>query len=173
MIRYFNDASIRGALATAMPRFHDLVNIIHFKQWTQLIPLPTRYFVVPRGTNPQPAPLLPPAFAPALPPALAPALPPAVTPARAPAAARSERRQNTAPDTGLLACFARTRKRLGDLTPRGTVLPHADNGTNKLCLSYSLRGECHSNCSRGDTHRQLTPTEVSRLNGFLTQSGVE
>jgi hypothetical protein len=70
MIRYFNDATIRGALAT-LPRFNDLVDIIHFKQWSQLIPLPQRYLVVPRGVNPPPAPLLPPAFAPALPPAMA------------------------------------------------------------------------------------------------------
>jgi hypothetical protein len=176
MIRYFNDATIRGAL-TALPRFNDLVDIIRFKQWTQLIPLLTRYFVVPRGVNHPPAPPLPPAFAPALPPAIAPALPPpAVAPAWAPAAARSERQQNPAPDTGLLARFARTRKRLGNLAPRGsgTVLPLADNGTDELCLSWSLRGECHSTCSRKDVaHRQLTPTEVSRLNGFLTQSGVE
>jgi hypothetical protein len=168
MIRYFNNATIRGALA-ALPQFNDLVDIIHFKQWTHLISLPTRYFVVPRGVNPPPP-------APALPPALAPALPPAVAPARAPAAARSERRGNPAPDTGILARFARTRKRLGDLAPRGsgTVLPLADNGTDELCLSWHLRGECHSTCSRRDfSQRQLTPTEVSSLNSFLTQSGVE
>jgi hypothetical protein len=171
LIRHFNDASIRGALAP-LPKLMDLVDLIHFKQWTHLIPLPARYFVVPRRTDPPPAPLLPPAFVPALPPAIAPAPPPA--PARAPAAARSEPRINTAPDTGLLARFARTNKRLGDLAPRGTVLPRADNGTDELCLSYSLRGECHSTCKRRDvSHRQLTPTEVSRLNGFLTQAGVE
>jgi hypothetical protein len=83
---------------------------------------------------------------------------------------------NTDPDAALLARFARTNKRLGDLAPRGsTVAPRADNGTDELCLSYSLCGECHSNCSRRDAaHRKLTPTEVARLNNsFLTQAGVE
>jgi hypothetical protein len=165
MIRHLNDATFRGALAP-LPQIMDLVDIIQFKKWTQLLPIPPRY-IVPRGTNPHPAPSLPPAFAPALPPAIAPAL--------APAAAPPVRVQNVAPDTGLLAHFARTTRRLKDLTPCGTVTPRADNGTDELwCLSYSLRGECHSNCSRRiPAHRQLTPTEVSRVNAFLTQAGVE
>jgi hypothetical protein len=124
------------------------------------------------GSQPSPRSPLPPAFAPALPPVIASALPPAVAPA--PAVIPSARAQNFAPDTGLLARFARTTRRLKDLTPRGTVMPLADNGTDKLCLSYCLRGECHSDCKgRTASHRQLTPTEVSRLNGFLTQASVE
>jgi hypothetical protein len=108
----------------------------------------------PQGNQPSACSPLPPAFAPAL--------PPAVAPAPAPAAAPSVREQNVAPDTGLLARFARTTRRLKDLTPRGTVLPRADNGTAELCLSYSLRGECHSNCSRCTTaHRQFTPSHQS------------
>jgi hypothetical protein len=83
MIRYFNDATVRGANAD-LPQFSDLINIIHFKKWTHLIPLPARYFVVPRGVNHPPAPPLPPAFAPALPPALAPALPPRRRPGTGP-----------------------------------------------------------------------------------------
>ena len=175
-IRYFNDATIHGANAPA-PRFRSLIDIIHYKQWSHLIPLPNRYLVVPRGVNPAPAAPLPPAFAPALPPAIAPAPPPVVAPgpARAPAAARSESVTNPAPDAALLARFARTQRRLGDLAPRGsTTVPLADNGTEPLCLSWHLRGECHSTCRRRTfSHRLLTPTEVSRLNSFLTQAGVE
>ena len=174
-IRYFNAASIRGANAP-LPTFRNLIDIIHFKQWSHLIPLPNRYLVaVPRGVNPAPAAPLPPTFAPALPPAIAPALPPVVAPARAPAAARSEPLTNPAPDAALLARFARTQKRLGDLATRGsTHVPLADNDTEPLCLSWHLRGECHSTCKRRTfSHRLLTPTEVSRLNSFLTQAGVE
>jgi hypothetical protein len=53
MIRHFNDATLHGALAP-LPRIMDLVDIIQFKKWTQLIPIPPRY-LVSRGTNPRPA----------------------------------------------------------------------------------------------------------------------
>jgi hypothetical protein len=178
VIRHFNDARTRGTQA-GLPPIMDLIAIIQFKRWTQLIPVPNRYFAAPRGANPQPIPPLPPAFAPALPPAFAPAPPPAIAPpAPAPAArvpaARSTSLTNPAPDAGLLARFARTPKRLGDLAPRGsTLVPKADNGTDELCLSYSLRGACHSNCSRTTAHRRLTTSEVARLNSFLTQANVE
>jgi hypothetical protein len=63
MIRYFNDATIHGALAP-LPRIMDLVDIIQFKQWTQLIPIPSRYFVAP-PPFPQPLPrLFPPTLSP-------------------------------------------------------------------------------------------------------------
>jgi hypothetical protein len=120
MIRHFNDATLRGAFAP-LPRIMDLVDIIQFKRWPQLIPIPPRY-LVPRGTNPQPTPP-PPAFAPALPPAIAPALPPAVAPAPAHAAAPSVREQNVAPDTGLLARFARTTRRLKPMLSIKNLFP--------------------------------------------------
>jgi hypothetical protein len=125
---------------------------------------PVRLFPGAPTISPLPPP---PAFAPTLPPVFAPA------PAPAPAQAPSVRVQNVAPNTGLMARFAHTTQRLKDLTPRGMVKPHGDNGTDVLCLSYSLRGECHSNCTHNPAHRELTPTEVSRVNAFLTQSGVE
>jgi hypothetical protein len=81
--------------------------------------------------------------------------------------------QNGAPNHVLMARFAHTTKRLKDLAPRGMVTPRGDNGTEVLCLSQILRGECNSGCSRHLTHRALTQTEVSRVAEFLTQSGVE
>jgi hypothetical protein len=80
---------------------------------------------------------------------------------------------NLAPNTVLMTRFERTSKRLRDLTPRGTVTPRGDNGTEELCLSHTLRGECNSNCTRRAAHRALTQTEVSRVAEFLTQAGVE
>jgi hypothetical protein len=53
------------------------------------------------------------------------------------------------------------------------LLPRGDNGTEVLCLSHILRGECNTACRRAATHRALTQTEQSRVAEFLTQSGVE
>jgi hypothetical protein len=165
MACHFNNATIWGALAPPLPRIMELVEIIHqLRKWLQLPPLPLRYtrpLGPARGTNYQPAPT----------PALAPALAPA--PAPAPAAATSAHVQNVAPNHVLMARFAQSTRRLKDLTPRDTVTPRGDNGTEVLCLSHILRGECNSSCSRYLTHRALTQSEeVSRVAEFLTQSPV-
>jgi hypothetical protein len=72
-----------------------------------------------------------------------------------------------------MARFERTPKRLRDLSANADLLPRGDNGTEVLCLSHILRGECNTACRRAATHRALTQTEQSRVAEFLTQSGVQ
>jgi hypothetical protein len=60
MARYFNNATIRGALAPLPRIIEELVEIIQFRQWSQVPPLPLRYTTrLARG------PTYPPALAPA------------------------------------------------------------------------------------------------------------
>jgi hypothetical protein len=153
MARYYNDATVVGANA-GLPRITDLIDIIKFRQWSQLPQLPPRY------TNTRGPPSTP------------------ATPAmgRTPTAAgagNSTRVVNVAPNSVLMARFERTTKRLGDLTRTESLIPCGDNGTEVLCLSHILRGECNTSCRRSATHRALTQTEQSRVGEFLTQVGVE
>lgn len=166
MARYFNDATILGTQA-ALPRIMDLIDIIKYRQWSQLPQIPPRYTSaigpggLARGTTSQPAGRTVPGAA--------------TDRSRPPVADSGEPSQrvlNLAPNSVLMTRFASTEKRLKDLTPRGTVTPRGDNGTEVLCLSHILRGECNSNCTRRATHRALTQTEVSRVAEFLTQAGV-
>jgi hypothetical protein len=166
MARYFNDATVLGVQA-ALPRVMDLIDIIKYRQWPQLPQIPPRYTSaigpggLARGTTSQPAGRT---------------IPVAATDRSRPSpdgGAPSQRVLNLAPNSVLMTRFERTTKRLRDLTPRGTVTPKGDNGTDDLCLSHILRGECNSNCTRRAAHRALTQTEVSRIAEFLTQAGVE
>jgi hypothetical protein len=167
MARYFNDATVMGAQA-ALPRVMDLIDIIKYRQWTQLPQIPPRYTSavgpggLARGTNSQPAGRSAPGPA-----------PDRSRPSPAGGEPSQQRVLNLAPNSVLMTRFERTAKRLRDLTPRGTVTPRGDNGTEELCLSHILRGECNSNCTRRAAHRALTQTEVSRIAEFLTQAGVE
>jgi hypothetical protein len=169
MARYFNDATVMGTQA-ALPRIMDLIDIIKYRQWTQLPQIPPRYTSatgpggLARGTTSQPGGRSVPGTAPAR--------------SRPPGAAEGsdppqQRVLNLAPNSVLMTRFASTDKRLRDLTPHGVVTPRGDNGTEVLCLSHILRGECNSNCTRRAAHRALTQTEVSRIAEFLTQAGVE
>jgi hypothetical protein len=80
---------------------------------------------------------------------------------------------NVAPNSILMARFEWTAKRLGDLTHNKALIPRSDNGTEVLCLSHILRGECNTSCRRAGTHRALTQTKQSHVGEFLTQAGVE
>jgi hypothetical protein len=167
MARYFNDVTILGTQA-ALPRVMDLIDIIRYRQWSQLPQIPPRYTSaigpggLARGTTSQPAGRTAPGAA--------------TDCSRPPIADRGEPSQrvlNLAPNSVLMTHFASTEKRLKDLTPRGTVTPRGDNGTKVLCLSHILRGECNSKCTtRRAAHRALTQTEVSRVAEFLTQASV-
>lgn len=160
MARYFNDATVHGANA-GLPRVNDLIDIIKYRQWPQLPQLPPRY------TN-------------TLGPGRASGGTPAGQSSGAPSRAgggnapgSSTRFVNVAPNSVLMARFERTAKRLGDLTRNEALIPRGDNGTEVLCLSHILRGECNTSCRRSGTHRALTQTEQSRVGEFLTQAGVE
>jgi hypothetical protein len=72
-----------------------------------------------------------------------------------------------------MARFERTPKCLCDLSANADLLPSGNNGTEVLCLSQILCGECNTSCCHATTHRTLTQTEQSRVTEFLTQSGVE
>jgi hypothetical protein len=72
-----------------------------------------------------------------------------------------------------MARFERTAKRLGDLTRTESLNPRGDDGTEVLCLSHILRGECNTFFRHAATHRALTQMEQSRVGEFLTQAGVE
>jgi hypothetical protein len=167
MARYYNDATVVGANA-GLPRIYDLIDIIKFRQWSQLPQLPPRY------TNTLG------------PPPVGAATNPSSGGGRAPgtsagASSRtggggnttSTRVVNVAPNSVLMARFERTAKRLGDLTRTESLIPRGDNGTEVLCLSHILRGECNTSCRRAATHRALTQMEQSRVGEFLTQAGVE
>jgi hypothetical protein len=165
MARYYNDATVVGANA-GLPRITDLIDIIKYRQWSQLPQLPPRY------TN-------------ALgPPPVGAATNPSSGGGRTSASSRTggggttsgnpgTRVVNVAPNSVLMARFERTTKRLGDLTRTESLIPRGDNGTEVLCLSHILRGECNTSCRRAATHRALTQTEQSRVGEFLTQVGVE
>jgi hypothetical protein len=162
MARFFNDATVHGGNA-ALPRIYDLIDIIKYRQWPQLPQLPPRYThtlgpsrsssdvsgPTPRGAGANPRDTGP------------------------AAGGQGVRFVNVAPNSVLMARFARTPKRLGDLTRDAALIPRGDNGTEVLCLSHILRGECNTGCRRAGTHRALTQTEQSRVGEFLTQAGVE
>jgi hypothetical protein len=167
MARYFNDATVMGAQAD-LPRIMDLIDIIKYRQWPQLPQIPPRYTSalgpggLAHGTNSQPAGRTAPSGS-----------APDRSRPRSDGGKASQRVLNLAPNSVLMTRFECTEKCFRDLTPRGTVTPRGDNGTDELCLSHILRGECNSNCSRRVAHRALTQTEVSRVAEFLTQAGVE
>jgi hypothetical protein len=157
MARYFNNATLLGTQA-AIPRVMDLIDIIKYRQWSQLPQIPPRYTSaigpggLARGTNSQPAGRT--------------ALGTAPNGSRPPIADSGEPSQrvlNLAPNSVLMTCFASTEKRLKDLTPHGTVTPRGDNGSKVLCLSHILRGQCNSNCTRRAAHHALTQTECLEL----------
>jgi hypothetical protein len=166
MARYYNDATVVGANA-GLPRINDLIDIIKYRQWSQLPQLPPRY-INPRG---------PPGGTP--PPGGGRASGTGTgTSSRAGGGTASAGNTNTrvvnvAPNSVLMARFEHTTKRLGDITRTETLIPRGDNGTEVLCLSHILRGECNTSCRRAATHRALTQTEQSRVGEFLTQVGVE
>jgi hypothetical protein len=56
MIRYLNDATLRGPLAP-LPRITELIEIIQFRKWHQLPPISPRYThpIVPRQAQPHQA----------------------------------------------------------------------------------------------------------------------
>jgi hypothetical protein len=161
MARYYNDAVVVGANA-GLPRINDLIDIIKYRQWSQLPQLPPRYT---NTRGPPSTPANPSGGRAATPGGSGP-------PARA-GSSTNTRVVNVAPNSVLMARFERTAKRLGDLTRTEALIPRGDNGTEVLCLSHILRGECNTTCRRTATHRALTQTEQSRVGEFLTQAGVE
>jgi hypothetical protein len=164
MARYFNDATVVGANA-GLPRINDLIDIIKYRQWSQLPQLPPRYTNT-RG---------PPSGTPTTPFGSSRASGTRTgTVSRAGGGGNTNTRVvNVAPNTVLMARFEHTTKRLGDLTRNEALVPRGDNGTEVLCLSHILRGECNTTCRRAATHRALTQTEQSRVGEFLTQVGVK
>jgi hypothetical protein len=163
MARYFNDATVVGANA-GLPRINDLIDIIKYRQWTQLPQLPPRYTpTTPSGSGRTSGAGTGRASGTGT-----------DTASRAGGGGNTNTRVvNVAPNTVLMARFEHTTKRLGDLTRNEALVPRGDNGTEVLCLSHILQGECNTTCRRAATHRALTQTEQSRVGEFLTQVGVE
>jgi hypothetical protein len=160
MARYFNEASVHGAQAT-LPRINGLLDIIQFRNWQSLPQLPPRYTNTLGPGGPGPSRPTPSGGR------GGPGSPGVDTPTQ------GTRCVNVSPNSVLMARFAQTPKRLGDLSRNAALIPRGDNGTEVLCLSHILRGECNTACRRASTHRALTQTEQSRVGEFLTQSGVE
>jgi hypothetical protein len=163
MARYFNDATVRGANAT-LPKIYDLIDIIKFRQWPQLPQLPPRYtHTLGPGGSPGTSTRTP----------AGPVSNTTCSGTGNTSGGNGTRFMNVAPNTILMAWFERTPKCLGDLTRNEALIPRGDNGTEVLCLSHILRGECNTACHQAAMHRALTQTEQSQVGEILTQASVE
>ena len=160
MIQYFNSALTRGAHAS-LPPLNQLITHVEYRNWQALPPLPSGYVQTP--TPPQAGGGAPPVRSPAPAPAPPPINPPA---------AQSTAVTNIRPDEPLIARFERRNVTLRVLTGHAAAapLPTADGSATQLCLSYALRRACNSNCRRSSTHRTLTTTERSAIDGSSTDS---
>jgi hypothetical protein len=164
--RYFQMAPVLGA-NTPLPVVQELVEIIAYRRWVSLPQLPPRYFVKAPPVVVMPV---------ASPPVLGPPPPPAggAAPPAGPPTPRAALVTNVHPTPALQARYQKAGKNLKDLIKGSEAgIPKADNGTSVLCLSHALRGTCNSLCRRSDTHRGLSPAEVTRVGAFLTQVGCE
>lgn len=74
---------------------------------------------------------------------------------------RVENKQPT--DRSWLTLFQQSEKKLGALAKRA---PANEKG-NKCCLSWQLKGFCHENCPRADTHTTLVGTTKKKFNNFV------
>jgi hypothetical protein len=167
--RYFQMAPVLGA-NTPLPAVQELIEIIAYRRWVSLPQLPPRYFLKAAPTA-VPTAVLPAA----IPPTTVPGPPPPPSGgAAAPTTPRATLVTNVHPTPALQARYQKAGKNLKDLIKGSeAAVPKADNGTSVLCLSHALRGTCNSLCRRSDTHRGLSPAEVTRVGAFLTQVGCE
>jgi hypothetical protein len=165
MARYYNDATAVGANA-GLPRITDLIDIIKYRQWSQL-PQLSPHYTNTRG-SPSGTPTTPSGGGRASGTGTG-------TASRAGGGGNTNTRVvNVAPNTVLMARFEHMTKRLGDITRNETLfIPRGNNGTEVLCLSHILRGECNTTCRRAATHRVLTQTKQSHVGDFLMQVGFE
>ena len=156
MMSYFNDAALEGANA-ALPDVEDLIRIITRRRWTILPTLPAGLFAPRASPAPAPTP----------------------SPPRgsggsggAPTGTPSTPVTNTTPVTALIQRWGNHTGTLRSVTGSSATKPRTDDGSAELCLSYHLRGACNTDCRRRASHRVATPTELQRIQEYLTAAGV-
>ena len=152
----------RGLLAGCplpVPRLELLTELIEFRSFDNLPPMPRRYIQAP----PMAAPLT-------LNPLgdMAPVAGPACDPG--PRQDPGQRVTNRNPVAQFTDAYIASGRRITDL--RGSARSTTDRSPGtpvELCLSYHLHGACYANCQRASTHRNLSAPERRLMTTFIAQ----
>ena len=155
-------AYFRGLLSgrpLPVPRLELFTELIEFRSFHNLPPMPRRYIQRPPETTPLTlTPLRDPA--------------PTAGPTGDPGPRRDpgQRVTNPNPVAQFTEAYSASGRRIADL--RGSAPSTTDRGTGNpvdLCLSYHLRGACYANCQRASTHRNLSAPERRLMTTFIAQ----
>ena len=155
-------AYFRGLLAgrpLPVPRLELFTELIEFRSFHNLPPMPRRYVQAPQA--PTPITLNPPGDT-------APTAAPASDPG--PRRDPGQRVTNPNPVAQFTDAYTASGRRISDL--RGAAPSTTDRATGtpvEMCLSYHLRGACYANCQRAATHRNLSAPERRLMTTFVAQ----
>ena len=155
-------AYFRGLLAGCplpVPRLELFTELIEFRSFHNLPPMPRRYVQAPQ--TPTPITLNPPGDT-----------APTTAPASDPGPQRDPGQWVTNPNpvAQFIDAYTASARRIADL--RGSAPSTTDRATGtpvEMCLSYHLRGACYANCQRAATHRNLSAPERRLMTTVIAQ----
>ena len=148
-----------GGRPLPVPRLELFTELIEFRSFHNLPPMPRRYVQAPQTATPITLNSLGDTV-----PTAAPASDPG------PRQDPGQRVTNPNPVAQFIDAYTASGRRIADL--RGSAPSTTDRATGtpvEMCLSYHLRGACYANCQRAATHRNLSAPERRLMTTFIAQ----
>ena len=70
------------------------------------------------------------------------------------------------------AAHLKSLKEMLDNKQQGTDAPLPKFGDTEACLSWLIKGQCFSNCTRASTHKQAGPQIITQTHALLDACGI-